>query len=312
MLALHRYRPDADAAIAVLLCAGYACNRHFVDFDERYSLARFLARRGFDAWVVELRGRGMSHPRAGARRRWRWTFDDLAQTDVPCAIRFVQEAVGHRRLCWVGHSMGGMVQYAHLGLAASGARPAAVVTLASPVLFPPAASTLVHQIGTALLALPFSDRVPQRVVLGALWHLIGWTRAIEIGMNPANIERVVVGTALRRAIGNPARAKLQQLARWAANGSFTTYDGSIDYRARLRHVDVPTLMVAGGMDRLSPPESVAPAYELLATATKRFIVVDRAHGFRSDYGHVDLIFGRDAPDEVFPLVAAWIGEVLAG
>jgi predicted alpha/beta hydrolase len=310
MLALHRYQPAAPASGAVLLCSGYSCNRHFIDFDERHSLARFLARRGFDAWVVELRGRGMSRPCAGNSRPWRWTFDDLAQTDVPCAIRFVQKQVGHRRLCWVGHSMGAMVQYAHLGTAARDEWPAAIVTLASPVVFPAAASALLQRIGNALLALPFFDLVPQRAALGVLWHLVGRTRALEIGMNPQNIDRRVVGTALRRAIGNPSRLKLQQLARWSADGAFTSHDRAIDYRERLCDVDIPALVVAGGMDRLAPPECVAPAYEQFANSGKRFIVLDRAHGFGNDYGHVDIVLGRNAPDEVFPLLADWIAATL--
>lgn len=310
-LALHRYQRDPGAAPAVLLCSGYSCNRHFIDYDERYSLARFLARRGFDAWVVELRGRGMSYPRLDAPHPWRWTFDDLVHEDVPSAIRFVQETVGHRRLCWVGHSMGGMLQYAHLGTARDDVRPAALVTLAAPVAFPPTASALAHRIGGALLALPLSDRVPQRVVLGVLWHLVGRTRALEIGMNPANIDRAVVGRALRRAISDPSRLKLQQLAQWSANGSFASRDGSIDYRAQLRRVEVPILFVAGGMDRLAPPECVAPAYDLVASTTKDLVILDRRHGFSIDYGHVDIVLGRRAPDEVFPLVASWISTALA-
>jgi hypothetical protein len=27
-----------------------------------------------------------------------------------------------------------------------------------------------------------------------------------------------------------------------------------------------------------------------------------------DYGHSDLLFGRSAPEEVFPVVAAWLGR----
>ena len=67
-LALHHYPGTRTDLPPVILCSGYACNRHFVDFDERYSLARFLARRGFDAWVLELRGHGYSEP-AGGRGR---------------------------------------------------------------------------------------------------------------------------------------------------------------------------------------------------------------------------------------------------
>jgi predicted alpha/beta hydrolase len=106
-LALHRYRPQRpDPGTPVILCSGYACNRWFIDYDERYSLARFLARLGFDAWVLELRGRGLSYPATRTPQTWQWTFDELATIDVPAAIAHVTSATGHP-VRWVGHSMGG-------------------------------------------------------------------------------------------------------------------------------------------------------------------------------------------------------------
>jgi predicted alpha/beta hydrolase len=310
-LALYRYRAEGSEAPAAILCSGYGCNRHFIDFDDRYSLARFLRRRGFDTWVVELRGRGRSHPLSGCRAPDDWTFDDLAHIDVPAAIEHVHHTLGHGRIAWVGHSMGGMVLYAHLGMTRGHAAPAAAVTLASPVVFPRMASDLAHRLGSFLLALPLPGRVPQRPVLGVLWHLVGRTRALEVGMNPDNVDHALVGMALRRAMTNVSRAKLRQLAGWARTGTFSSADGSLDYRRNLRRVQTPTLVVAGACDRLATPETVAEAFEAIRTAAKRFVVLGTEAGLASDYGHVDMILGRRAPDEVFPLVADWLRDALA-
>src|SRR6516164_5017650 len=114
-LALHRHAAGPpELGLPVILCPGYACNRHFIDWDAEYSLARFLARRGFDAWVIELRGRGLSHPTPACAAPRTWTFDDLALHDVPTAVRHVARMT-RRRVAWVGHSMGGMLLYASLG-----------------------------------------------------------------------------------------------------------------------------------------------------------------------------------------------------
>ena len=212
-LALHRHLPrGGGSGLPVLLCAGYACNRYFIDYDERYSLARHLAREGFDAWVLELRGRGLSRPDPSCIRPRAWTFDDLAGIDVPAAVEHVAGRTG-RRVAWVGHSMGGMVLYAYLGRHAGTAPLAAGVTLAAPVVFPPTSSMLFQRIGTLLLDLPFGETVPQRWVLGALWNVIGRSDAIDVGMNPRNVDRALVGRALRLSLGNVPRAKLRQLAR---------------------------------------------------------------------------------------------------
>jgi predicted alpha/beta hydrolase len=307
-LALHRHRPLVEGAgKPVLLCAGYGCNRHFLDYDERYSLARFLARHGFDAWVVELRGRGLSHPTHTCARPGAWTFDDLATVDVPAAIDYVVAATG-RRVGWIGHSMGGMVLYAALGCRPRVAEQvAAGITIASPVVFPSVSSSLLARIGPLLLGVPFGDTVPQRWALGALWHLVGRSQTIEIGMNPANVDHREVGRALRRSLSDVSRLKLRQLARWAVGGEFTSADGSVDYRAALARIRTPLLLVAGTMDRLATPVAVQRALEYLPPQCASYAEFGRPTGHAVDYGHVDLILGRAAIDEVFPALAGWLG-----
>jgi pimeloyl-ACP methyl ester carboxylesterase len=306
-LALHRHRPrDEGPGTPVVLCSGFSCNRHFIDYDEQYSLARSLARAGFDAWVLELRGRGLSHPTAACRRPGRWTFDDLVRIDVPTAIEHVVRTTG-RSIAWVGHSMGGMVLYAYLGTTPA-APVRAGVTIASPVVFSAVSSMLLHRIGNWLLSIPTSDVVPQRLVLGGLWWILAPTAGLEVGMNTQNIDRAVVGRALRLSLSNVSRFKLQQLSRWALEGVFASFDGRIDYRGALAGITTPLLVIAGSGDRVSPPAAVRRALDHLPAASTSYIEFGREHGRAVDYGHVDLILGRAAPAEVFPAVAQWLRE----
>lgn len=308
-LALHRHRPaGARDAVPVLLCAGYGCNRHFLDFDERYSLAGFLQRRGFDVWIVELRGRGLSHATRYCRRPGVWTFDDLARIDLPAVIGYVRAATG-RRVGWVGHSLGGLVLYACLGCRSDLATwVESGVTIGSPVVFPALSVALFGRIGHVLLRLPLGDTVPQRLVLGLLWNLASTTTALGVGMNPDNVDRRVVGRVLRRALGDVSRHKLRQLATWALDGVFASADGAIDYRAALARVRPPLLVTAGSADRLATPAAVACALDYLPPGLAVFREFGRAAGDSVEYGHVDLILGRAAPREVFPTVAAWLEE----
>ena len=306
-LALHRYRPHANGpGTPVVLCGGYGCNRRFLDADERASLARFLSRRGFDAWLLELRGRGLSHPIAACRRPGAWTFDDLATIDVPAGIAYVAAATG-RRVAWIGHSMGGMVLYAYLGCHPKAADSVlAGVTIASPVVFPAVSSALLNRIGYLLLGVPFSDTVPQRLLLGMLWHLVGRTEAAAVGMNPANVDHNEVGRVLRHALCDVSRLKLRQLAGWALEGGFTSVDGRVDYRAALAHVTTPLLVVAGSLDQLATPSAVHRVLDHLPAAATSYLEFGRAHGHSIDYGHLDLILGRAAPREVFPAITGWL------
>jgi predicted alpha/beta hydrolase len=308
-LALHRHVPRTSGSSApVILCGGYACNRHFLDYDEQYSLARFLAGLGFDAWVVELRGRGMAHPAPGHRPRWSWTFDDLAAFDVPAAIEHVAGVTG-RQVMWVGHSMGGMLIYAHCGRQAPNFGPLrAAVTLAAPVAFPGTASELLSRLGLFLLGVPFTDLIHQRWALGALWNLLGQSSALSVGMNPENIDRGTVGRALRLSLENVPRAKLQQFARWAHSGVFRSVDEQIDYRTGLAAVTLPMLVVAGSVDRLATPQAVGCALDHLPARSATYLEFGRTHGYTTDYGHVDIILGQRAPAEVFPAIAHWLIE----
>jgi pimeloyl-ACP methyl ester carboxylesterase len=306
-IALHHYAGERADLPAVILCPGYACNRNFLDFDERYSLARFLARRGFDAWVLELRGHGYSEP-AGGRSSRGWTFDDLVQFDVPTAVTHVRARCAGRRLVWVGHSMGGMVMYAALGQNPTVQESlAGLVTLASPIAFPAVASQVMRSLGELFLRLPLPEVLPQHGALVAIWTAIGWTpRATEIGMNPSNVDHGVFGEALRRSICNVPRTMLRQLAQWSLTGEFRSCDRRTDYRANLSRIRTPMFIIAGAADRLASPEMVRYAYDRISSSRKQYREFAARRGDSADYGHIDLIFGRHAPDEVFPPIGAWI------
>ncbi|MGZ4139313.1 MAG: alpha/beta fold hydrolase, partial [Actinomycetota bacterium] len=308
-LALYRYDGGDRDLPPVILCGGYACNRYFFDFDARYSMARALARRGFDAWALELRGRGASHPaRQSAPRAW--TFDDLTLWDLPAAVRHVSNRTG-RPPVWIGHSMGGMLGYAGLGLDERIAKSVAgLVTLASPVLFTPVSSSLAHLFGEGIISVA-TPVIPQRRALVGMWWLVRSSpRVLNVGMNADNIDRAAFGRALRRFICNVPKQKLHQFMRWQLHGTFASVDGLTDYQAGLRRITVPSLVVAGTVDRLAPPQSVRFAYEELASSHKTYREFGVKQGYSADYGHVDLVFGRNAPDEVFPAIADWIQNEL--
>jgi pimeloyl-ACP methyl ester carboxylesterase len=312
-LALHYYRgvPVGRVLPPLILCPGYSCNRVFMDFDDRYSLARFLARCGFDAWVVEPRGHGYSE--FAGEHPTDWTFDDLVELDVPTAVHAVRAQSG-RRPVWIGHSMGGILMYAALGGdAALQDSVTGLVTMASPVAFPPLTSPLLRGVGQLLATLPLPQRLPQRGALVALWSAISWAPGtLDVGMNPANVDRRAFGDALRSGLCNVPRSLLRQLADWSLSGELRSCDQQIDYRAALSRITTPALIIAGAVDRLAPPEIVRFAYDHISSPCKQYREFSIRNGDSADYGHVDLVFGRRAPEEVFPAIAAWIASLPEG
>ncbi|MGH7820845.1 MAG: alpha/beta fold hydrolase [Candidatus Binatia bacterium] len=303
-LALRRYDGGPER-LPVILCPGYGCSGLFLDYDERHSLARYLAGRGFDAWVLDLRGRGGSSPLGtGGGRWWSWTFDDLVRYDVPAAIEAVRSATRRSQVAWVGHSMGGAALYAFVGTTPIGREAiGAAVTIAAPILFPATAWRLLRRLGEALIRLPFARTVPQREMVAFFWNAIGATGLL---LNPDNIDRRLAGLALRKALHNVSIAKLRQLACWSSEQVFCSADRTIDYRAALRRFTTPILVAAGRDDRLARPESVHLAVEEIGSSDREFVEFGEEAGHSADYGHIDLILGRRARDEVFPRVGDWL------
>ncbi|MFF7708406.1 alpha/beta fold hydrolase [Pseudomonas sp. NPDC007930] len=108
---------------AVVLVHGSFSNRRFWYSPKGQGLGPWLARAGFDVWIAEMRGHGLSPRNQGyASNR----LDDYARYDLPAIGAFVAEMNGHPAY-WVGHSMGGTTLAMALGLGTlAGARGVAV------------------------------------------------------------------------------------------------------------------------------------------------------------------------------------------
>jgi len=46
----------------------------------------------------------------------------------------------------------------------------------------------------------------------------------------------------------------------------------------------------------------------LGSTDKTYWVAGHASGLGHEYSHVDLVLGRHAPDEVYPVVDAWLDD----
>ena len=132
-IVLARIRPIGTPSKRppVIFCHGLAMNRHALALDPQRSLARMLAERGRDCWLLELRGASNATQDRLIRGA---TFDTYLTQDIPTALAYVRAATDAPMVDWVGFSMGGMLAYAHLG-AMQGDGIRRLVTIGSPVRF---------------------------------------------------------------------------------------------------------------------------------------------------------------------------------
>lgn len=308
-VAFLRYEPEVPTfREPVILCHGLAANRFNLDFfddgtgSDRRSLARYLARRGFDVWVLELRGTGLARVPKGAD----WSIDDEVEEDLPAAIDAVLRETGAERLLWVGHSKGGIMQYLHQGRRRPGhEKVAGLVAIGSPgtVEYQRAGVAGLILVGRFLTL--FLDRIPMRLLAVPL---LPFAELIHfLGRRVLRVIDALDARVLRRLFANlPAdisRGVANQLMEWVSEPERTLV-GLEDHS--LRGVQVPLLLIAGSLDPLAPPPAVEHVAQRVGSTDVTFKVMGRAHGSAVEYGHGDLIIGDHAPDEVFPLVGDWL------
>ncbi len=110
LVAKRYYNPGG---IPVILQHGFALNFNCWDYPEK-SFARFLANRGYDVWLTNLRSHGEGEFQSGPDRGpGNWDIDTFAVYDVPAIIDHVTRKTGKKPF-WVAHSMGGTIMYIYL------------------------------------------------------------------------------------------------------------------------------------------------------------------------------------------------------
>ncbi|HCF58024.1 MAG TPA: hypothetical protein DFS52_08535, partial [Myxococcales bacterium] len=114
-LGIIRYRPERPRGLPVLLCHGVFNNGRILDIDAEHSLARWLASRGRDTYLLNLRGtRYSDQPDPQAGRSLRYSADTYVLQDMPAAIEAIRRRTGAPKVDLVGHSMGGHLAYIYV------------------------------------------------------------------------------------------------------------------------------------------------------------------------------------------------------
>lgn len=306
-IAVLRYRPEKPSAhLPVLLVHGIAANRYNLDLTDETSLAKHLAGLGFDVFVVELRGRGFSlRPKLFSGLRYDWSFDDYAERDLPCAADIVIRASGAAALHVVGFSTGALAACAWLSDSHRAVDVASLVSIGGGASFKRLGKVLSGRLIRSFRFLRHRWILRVLAPLSGYWH----PSPLQIVHNPENLDGAIQRRIMVNMIANFSRNELLQYSDWILHDAFRSIDQRRDYRAELQRITVPALFLAGPRDVLSPPDAVKETHDAVGAADKRFVLFSRAQGMSVNYGHFDLVVGRHAAAEVFPVVSGWLASV---
>lgn len=219
------------------------------------SFAATLAAAGLDVLVADFRGHGRSRPPSAGPDDW--SFDDLVELDLPAIVAAAAQAsaCAPDELILLGHSLGGLVATATLGLG----------RIASPRL-------LVLPATTVWLLGP-GGSLRRRAMMATYRHVTALAGKAPI-------------RALRAGTADEAKTYVRQLTGWAHAGRWTSLRG-VDYTAAAETIATPVLPFTGAGDWMcTPADARGFAGHLACAAPLR--IVGRAHGDAIDPDHFEL------------------------
>jgi pimeloyl-ACP methyl ester carboxylesterase len=307
-LALAHYRPVGREAapVPVMLCHGLAANRFGFDLAPERSLARWLAARGRDVWVVELRGSGRSErPGRIGKKRWGCTFDDYLERDFPALFAEIGRRTGVDRIDLIGHSMGGLLGYAYLGSRGRTLRSLVAIGSSLDYYDSPSDFHLLKRLA------PIARRLPT-IPLGLLARLgAPMSARVENAIDRFNVVLDNVEPELYRrlsavAFHDVSGPLLAQLATAFEAPGLRSSNGAVCYAERLEGARIPVLAIAGDADRQCAPSAAERTFRRTTHPASELRLFGRAHGHETAYGHFDLLIGPRAHHEVYPVIERFL------
>ena len=303
-IALHRYA--GDSRYPVLMVHGLASNYTNFDFPmEELNLARYLNRKGFDCWIVDLRGSGLS--KKSSLRPQKWLFDHYVFQDLPAAVDKVLKITKADKLHWVGHSLGGVLAFPFFQHYKRKNIIRSLITVATPMTThsKPGYFKYLYPLDGFIKLLP---SVPYRALskIAALFHRPLLKMDDHVLFARANMTEEIIKQVLNHSVESIPSSLIIQIHDWLRHNRFASYDGKLDYLANLSDIELPILMVVGSIDSFTPEADLRLAFRKMPNANMTLKVFGKNKGHQSDYGHIDLILGKNAPKEVFPELSRWL------
>ncbi len=292
-IALHRYRGRGKKRrYPVVCCHGLASNHIAFDVAPEASLARHLAQRGYDVFLLDLRGHGASE-----RRGFGWAFEHYVEQDLPAVL----DAIGPAH--WIGHSMGGIVALAYL--AGGGDQLASVVTVGSAIDYSGSPSGF-HRLLPLRRLLALVPAIPVHSLARLSAPLVGRlpNPYEQFNVWPSNCDPLLFRRICQRGFHAVSSPVMAQLVTAMLPGGLQSLAGA-PYVTRLSSVKTAVLALAGSRDAQCPPQAVAHTVGALPSCAA-LRVFGREQGHQDHYGHFDLLIGRRAKIEVFPHIDKWL------
>jgi len=296
----------------VILCHTLRVNDLIWELGAAGSFAEYLARNGYDVWMFSFRGYGKSGraPVApGPVTGGNVTVDSLITGDLPAVVKHVMRETGAPRVILIGHGLGATACAVYAGRE-GGDRVASLVTIA-PSLVNFYRSALMLRVGGDACPLTHPDNEALRLAAGDIIRTgrcapSGGSGFEALFFNERNMDPRQICALYSYAVDVPPHGIIQAYRHLIDTGLLQSE--TMDYLNEVKKIRCPVMIVAGLADNVAPPETARHFYRTLTEAgvNTDYLECCKANGFRNDYGHLDLVIGAYAPQEIFAPVVKWI------
>lgn len=313
-LALYNYQPkQKNKLYPIVLCHGLASNHLFWDLQSEISLPKYLTAYGYDIWSVDIRSCGNSiYVGDGKRSKKNFSFDEMIEGDVPAIINYVLKQTGQEKLIWIGHSMGGMIISSYIARFPDiQNKLESIVLIGSPLDFNYFKESIFARLGF-LQILKKSDFYITSKMITEWFSPLGVrinTKLRNMQINAYNMDSKSLLYYVYNAMEDLPTRLISQFLQNIKQGNWSTVNNAFSYQSHLSNIKIPTLLLVGGQDGLAPLSAARIVYDSANTQNKQMIVLSKETDFSADYGHGDLIMGKESKKEVFPLLLEWLEDL---
>ncbi|GAA0366385.1 alpha/beta fold hydrolase [Bowmanella denitrificans] len=275
----HISQVGKEPGPGILMVHGSIENGRIFYNEKGRGLGSFLARQGFDVYVLDLRGRGLSTPsiaRGAEHSQWHYINEDLPRA---------MELVSHRhqgKFSVVAHSWGGVLMMACLLR-----HPQWIEQIERQVFFGSKRSVKVHN--------------PERwLKVDLVWGLVSPLVSGWYGYLPA--KKMGLGA------DNETFANWRDVTKWVKQRRWQDPTDGFDYQAAAKSLQLPvTWFITGVKDHaLGHVKDMQRFMAELGMADAPQSLLGIANGNKLDYDHINILTHPSCQNDHFTQVAGWL------
>ncbi|MCJ8271721.1 MAG: alpha/beta hydrolase, partial [Psychrosphaera sp.] len=291
------------------------------------NLVEYLSAHDYDVWLLDFRV-SIDLPAASEQ----CNGDQVAKYDFPAAIKVIKEQTGHQDVQALVHCYGATTFFMSMLAGLRDIRSIVCSQIASNLVIPTstAIKTGVHLPGfleklgiKSMTAYTDDDESLLGKVYDKAMELNAMSQAQGRCDNPVCHRITFLYSSLYRhetlndslhnnlheLFGEANITTLKHLSEICRNRQLVDADGNDVYMGNMQNLDLPICFISGEQNECYLPESTEITYNLLR---EKFGDSQYSRHVIPDYGHIDCIFGKNAVDDVYPIMLAHLEKTAVG